>query len=132
MAVATNGLGGWFRREEKATAADASSNTPSHTTATTGGELDQEPVVVWVAQNQMEAQVIKGRLASEGIPALIRGETLGAIYGLTTGSLAQTAILVPAPLAEKAQLILQSDEHWEWIESDLDSDHLPDPGQTER
>ncbi len=125
MAVATNGLGGWFRREEKATAA----NNP---TATTGGELDQEPVVVWVAQNQMEAQVIKGRLASEGIPALIRGEALGAIYGLTTGSLAQTAILVPAPLAEKAQLILQSDEQWEWIESDLDPDHLPEPGQAER
>ena len=74
----------------------------------------------------MEAQVIKGRLESEGIPAIIRGETLGAIYGLTTGSLAQSAILVPAPLAERAQLILQSDENWEWLESESDPDDLVD------
>lgn len=119
MAVATNGLAGWFRREEKAEAA-------LHSTATTGGELDQEPVIVWVAQNQMEAQVIKGRLESEGIPALVRGEALGAIYGLTTGSLAQTAILVPAPLAERAQLILENDESWEWLESESDPTDVTD------
>lgn len=74
---------------------------------TTGGDLDQEPVVVWEAANLMEAQVVKGRLESEGIPALVRGEALGAIYGLTTGSLAAAAVLVPAALAEKAQQILQ-------------------------
>ena len=124
MSVATNGLSGWFRRQEKAD--DAAE--PSGTTASTGGEIDQEPVVVWVAQNQMEAQVIKGRLESEGIPAIIRGETLGTIYGLTTGTLAQTAVLVPAPLAEKADLILQSDESWEWAEGDLDPDHGDDEG----
>ena len=84
--------------------------------------------MVWVAQNQMEAQVIKGRLESEDIPAIVRGEALGAIYGLTTGSLAQSAIFVPAPLAEKAQLILQSDENWEWLESDNDPDALADLG----
>lgn len=38
---------------------------------TTGGGLDNEPVVVWEAANLMEAQVVKGRLESEGIPALI-------------------------------------------------------------
>lgn len=122
MSIATNGLAGWFRREEKA----EDDAAPPSATATTGGVLDQEPVVVWVAQNQMEAQVIKGRLESEGIPAIIRGEALGAIYGLTTGSLAQTAVLVPAPLAEKAQLILQIDESWEWIESDVDPEHEDD------
>lgn len=74
---------------------------------TTGGSLDQEPVVVWEAANLMEAQVVKGRLESEGIPALVRSEALGAIYGLTTGSLAAAAVLVPAALAEKAQQILQ-------------------------
>ena len=121
MAVATNGLADWFRREEK-----AEDEAALRSATTTGGEIDQEPVIVWVAQNQMEAQVIKGRLESEGIPAIIRGETLGAIYGLTTGSLAQSAILVPAPLAERAQLILQSDENWEWLESESDPDDLVD------
>jgi len=117
MSVATNGLNGWFRRETSDT-----ETAPKQSTTTTGGEIDQEPVVVWIAQNQMEAQVIKGRLESEDIPAIIRGETLGAIYGLTTGTLAQTAVLVPAPLAEKAERLLHSDENWEWAESDLDID----------
>ena len=123
MAVVTNGLAGWFRREEK-----AGDEAARQSATTTGGELEQEPVMVWVAQNQMEAQVIKGRLESEDIPAIVRGEALGAIYGLTTGSLAQSAIFVPAPLAEKAQLILQSDENWEWLESDNDPDALADLG----
>jgi Putative prokaryotic signal transducing protein len=121
MAVATNGLAGWFRREEK-----AKDEAALQSATTTGGEIEQEPVIVWVAQNQMEAQVIKGRLESEGIPTFIRGEALGAIYGLTTGSLAQTAVFVPAPLAERAQLILQSDENWEWLESESDPDEIAD------
>ena len=69
---------------------------------TTGGGSDQEPVVVWEAANLMEAQVVKGRLESEEIPAFIRGEALGAIYGLTAVGLARADVLVPAPLATKA------------------------------
>jgi hypothetical protein len=75
---------------------------------TTGGEVDQEPVVVWEAANPMEAEVVKGRLESAGIPAIVRGEALGAIYGLTTGSLAAADVLVPAALAEKAIDLLHS------------------------
>lgn len=86
--------------------------------ATTGGSLDQEPVVVWVAPNQMEAQIVKGRLESAGIPAIIRGEVLGAIFGLTTGTLAECAVLVPAPLAEKAEALLESEAAWEADETD--------------
>lgn len=73
---------------------------------TTGGGLDNEPVVVWEAANLMEAQVVKGRLESEGIPALIRGEALATIYGLTAGNLAVAKVLVPAPLADKALALL--------------------------
>lgn len=73
---------------------------------TTGGGLDNEPVVIWEAANLMEAQVVKGRLESEGIPALIRGEALATIYGLTAGNLAVAKVLVPAPLADKALALL--------------------------
>jgi hypothetical protein len=79
---------------------------------TTGGGGRQEPVVVWEASNPMEAQIVKGRLESEGIPAFLRGEALGAIYGLTTGGLAATDVLVPAPLAEKAIEMLSSEANW--------------------
>src|SRR4051812_17206350 len=98
MAIYSDKLPGWFSRESGAHDETATSGP----TSTTGGPLDQEPVVVWQAANAMEAQVVKGRLESEGIPAIVRGEVLGALYGLTTGSLAATDVLVPAALAEKA------------------------------
>ena len=115
MSILSTGFAGWFRpKPEQASDEQAQAAT----TATTGGSIDQEPVVVWVAANQMEAQIIKGRLASEGIPAIIRGEALGAIYGLTTGSLAECAVLVPAAIAEKAESILGSEEAWATDEAD--------------
>lgn len=84
----------------------------AHTT-TGGGKDDQTPVVVWEAANRMEAEIVAGRLQSEGIPAIIRGEALGAIYGLTTGTLAAANVLVPALLAEKALDILTTSVEWD-------------------
>lgn len=103
MSVLSDGFSDWFRPHKRDEAAPQVGET------TTGGELDQEPVIVWRASNQMEAQVVKGRLESEGIPAIIRGEAVGAIYGLTSGSLAETAVLVPAALAAQAEAILYTD-----------------------
>jgi hypothetical protein len=113
MAAASEWLSGWFRKTDDPPAEHAAT-----TVALTGGEGEQEPVVVWEAANLLEAQVVKGRLASEGIPALIRGEALGAIYGLTTGGLAAADVLVPAPLAEKALALLNDEEPWDEEEAD--------------
>ncbi len=104
MSILSDGFAGWFRRSVVDEADEQNSGG-----ATTGGSVDQEPVVVWRATNQMEAQVVKGRLESEGIPAIIRGEALGAIYGLTVGTLAETSVLVPAALVDKAEAILYGD-----------------------
>ncbi len=92
---------GWGRGKEETEAS-----------ATTGGSISTEPVVVWEAANPLEAHIVKGRLISEGIPAVLQGEVLGAVYGLTTGSLAATRVMVPGPLAEKALAILHSETPW--------------------
>ncbi|MFN8487008.1 MAG: DUF2007 domain-containing protein [Caldilineaceae bacterium] len=113
MTIYSDNLPGWFPKDTGAK--DEEANTGSR--STTGGDFDQEPVVVWQAANQMEAQIVKGRLESEGIPAIVRGETLGSIWGLTTGPLAATDVLVPAALAEKALEILHEEIEWEEIES---------------
>lgn len=95
---------------------------------TTGGDQDdQTPVVVWEAANRLEAEIVAGRLHSQNIPAIIRGESLGAIYGLTTGSLAAATVLVPAPLAEKALAILAVDVEWDEGEDEF----LDDAGDDE-
>jgi hypothetical protein len=106
-------LPGFFRRsvENRPTAHNKTASVRAATT--TGGDSVNELVVVWEAAHLMEAHVVKGRLESEGIPALIRGEALAAIYGLTTGHLAAAKVLVPAPLAEKALALLSSQEEEE-------------------
>lgn len=93
--------------------ARADAPTAERPAATTGGSASQEPVVVWQAANPMEAQIVKGRLISAGIPAIVQGEPMGKIYGFTTGSLAATDVLVPGPLAEQAQALLEEEISWE-------------------
>jgi len=54
----------------------------------------------------MEAQIIKGRLESEGIPVLLRYESAGLIYGITIDGLGEVEVMVPQHLAEEAKEIL--------------------------
>jgi hypothetical protein len=150
MTANPEALPGWFRRrpdadEQSDPDTSRSDNAHDETAAgnltTTGGSDDQKPVMVWEAANRMEAEIVAGRLHSEGIPAIIRGESLGAIYGLTTGSLAAATVWVPAALAAKAIEILATEVEWEEAEQvdpqesddlkDLDSSDL-DSGNSKR
>jgi hypothetical protein len=58
----------------------------------------------------MEAQIIKGRLESEGIPVLLSYESAGLVYGLTVDGLGEVKIMVPGHLAEEAKEILAAVE----------------------
>ncbi|NIN69454.1 MAG: hypothetical protein GTO63_33175 [Anaerolineae bacterium] len=59
---------------------------------------------VYTASGQLQAYVIKGKLESEGIPALLQYES--EIFGFTVDGMGQVRILVPEHLAEKAKEIL--------------------------
>ena len=100
----------WRMLNEDDQPAEARTETAS---ATTGGSTTQEPVVVWQAANPMEAQIVKGRLLSAGIPAIVRGEAMGRIYGFVYGGLAERDVLVPGLLAESAEALLSEDVQWE-------------------
>ena len=65
-----------------------------------------EQLVTVCTAKYMEAQIIKGRLESEGIPVLLRYESAGLIYGLTVDGLGEVKIMVPQRLAEEAKEIL--------------------------
>lgn len=125
MSTHSDSLPGFFRRRPTG----ETDNQAEHgdTMSTTGGGSSQEPVVVWEAANNLEAQIVKGRLESEGIPAIIRGEAIGSIYGLTTGSLAATDVLVPAPLADQALDILNSAVEWDEDAFDDEEGAVDDP-----
>jgi hypothetical protein len=54
----------------------------------------------------LEAQIMKGRLESEGIPVLLSYESAGLIYGITVDGLGEVKIMVPRNLEEEARGIL--------------------------
>lgn len=67
---------------------------------------DEKLVTVCTAR-QMEAQIIKGRLESEGIPVLLSYESAGLVYGITVDGIGEVRIMVPGELARQAREILE-------------------------
>ena len=63
-------------------------------------------ITVYTAGGQAEAQIVKGRLESEGIPAILSYESAGLVYGITIDGLGQVKVQVPSSCAEKARQIL--------------------------
>jgi len=61
---------------------------------------------IYVASGQPEAEIIRGRLECEGIPAMLKYESLGLVYGLTIDGLGQVEIQVPSDLVQQAKRIL--------------------------
>jgi hypothetical protein len=66
----------------------------------------KERLVTVCTAMQGRAQIIQGRLESEGIPAFLSYESLGLVYGLTIDGLGEVKIMVPEHLAEEAREIL--------------------------
>jgi Putative prokaryotic signal transducing protein len=67
----------------------------------------KERLVTVRSANYMEAQIIKGRLESEGIPVLLRYESAGVVFGITVDGVGEVKVMVPEHLAEEAKEILQ-------------------------
>lgn len=65
---------------------------------------------VYTARGKLEAEIVKGRLETEGIPAMLKYESAGLVYGLTINGLGQVMIQVPSDLAEEARRILKGEE----------------------
>jgi hypothetical protein len=82
-------------------------NTKVTSTETTPGHTEATPwVVVALNLSPAEAVIIKGRLESEAIPAIVQQEAMGIMLGLTVGPMGSAKVLVPEPVAEKALQIL--------------------------
>ena len=64
-------------------------------------------VVIETVQGELAAQVMKTHLESEGIPVLLKSESLGKVYGFVVDGLGAVKILVPQEFAEEAKLIIK-------------------------
>ncbi len=67
---------------------------------------------IYTAFGQLEAQVIKSKLESAGIPALLDYESIGVVYGLTVDGLGEVRVMVPEALAQEAQELLNQPPDW--------------------
>ena len=63
-------------------------------------------VSVYRACGQIEAEIVKGRLTVEEIPAVLKYESAGSVIGLTVDGLGQVDVLVPAKYADQARQVL--------------------------
>jgi hypothetical protein len=85
-----------------------------------------ELVTVFAAQGMLAAEVIKGKLQSAGIPALLAYESLGPIYGLTVDGLGLVRVQVPQRFAEEARELINEDAG-DAGEGDVDEDAAFEP-----
>ena len=74
--------------------------------------------------NYLQAQIVKGRLESEGVPALLRYEGAGLIYGITVDGLGEARVMVPENLVEQAETILADQVYEE--PDDMTEDESPE------
>jgi hypothetical protein len=78
-------------------------------TAFGGGDDEPAPwVTVYNAATLEEAHVVKGALAAEDIPALLRYESVGRLYGTLT--LGGVDVQVPRSLEDRAHAVLDEDD----------------------
>ncbi len=69
----------------------------------------QELVVVFRALGLLEANVIKGKLESMGIPAALKYESAGPVMGILISSMGEVKVLVPKDREQQAREALGTD-----------------------
>jgi len=73
--------------------------------------------VVYRAWGKLEAEVIKGRLESAGVPVLLDYESVAQVYGLTVDGVGEVRVMVPEDRVEDAQLLLSEASGEDWDET---------------
>ena len=69
-----------------------------------GGQM--KLVKVYRARGEMEAQVIKGLLESNGIPCLLQSNAAPSVHMFTVDGLGQFEIMVEESRAEEAKILI--------------------------
>lgn len=71
-----------------------------------GGDHDDEPVMIGTVTGPIEIEMAKDALREANIPALIKQNSVGTVYGFSSGALGSAEVWVVPPLAEQAYDIL--------------------------
>jgi hypothetical protein len=85
---------------------------------------DDSVVTVYVSQGPLGAEAIAAKLEARGIPAALKFESIGRVYGITVDGLGQVEVQVPASWREQALAVLQEMP----LPEDADLEEEPDTG----
>ena len=83
-------------------------------------------VTVYVANGQLDAEMVRGFLEASGIPAMISQESVGKVFGLASGPLGEVNVLVPVENSEEALDLLKSMESGDLIDDQEDENSSTD------
>jgi hypothetical protein len=85
-----------------------------------------ELVTVYKSQGMLAAQVVKSKLESAGVPALLKYESYGQVLGLIIDGLGLVEVQVPSEYAEDAEALLDEEETGSQDAAPGDEPALPD------
>lgn len=84
-------------------------------------------VTIYTTMGLLQAEVIKGKLESAGIPVLLSYESAGPVFGITVDGLGEVEVQVPREFEAEALDLIEpledghdevSDDEWEWDEGE--------------
>jgi hypothetical protein len=64
---------------------------------------------VYKAHGEAEAQIIKAKLESNGIPALLKSQAAPSVHAFVVDGLGEYRVMVPEALAEEARKLHEGD-----------------------
>jgi len=88
-------------------------------------ENQNEYVSVYLAEGQLEGEMVKAFLEAQGIPAMLSQEAVGKVYGMTVGDLGVVDVLVNQTNETRARELLQAMDAGDYANEILVSDEEP-------
>ncbi len=66
-------------------------------------------IEVYKAKGELEAQVIKGLLESNGIPCLFKSHAASSVHAFTVDGMGEVRVMVPEKAADEARRLIEAD-----------------------
>ncbi len=82
--------------------------------------VDEEWVLVYTAQGQLQAEIIRGLLEAQEITVWVNSPGAAHAYAVTVGTLGMVELLVPSNSVDKARQVLESYYRGDFENMDLE------------
>lgn len=90
--------------------------------------MPEEPwILIDEVYGELQAEILRGLLESQGIPVILNQEGAGRAYGINVGSLGRIELLVPANLSQEARQVI--DDYYAGISAE-EGNEITDDGDS--